>query len=241
MDISSLNRGPSVDADLTPWDGGHPRISLKAGGASAPTDAGHKAYWAGTHRTVAPAETLARVRPLMPTMGITRIANITGLDRLGIPVVMVCRPNSRSIAVSQGKGLTLDAAKASGLMESVETFHAESITRPLVLATARELDRSHPLANIELAAPGDGEPLQYGRADSLDRGARYRWCFAALAPLRVRAHRLHVSPGSGKRVLPRQHQRPRLGQPPLGSGEPRDLRSHRTRCHNALDARQRAI
>ena len=83
-------------------------------------------------------------------MGITRIANITGLDRLGIPVVMVCRPNSRSIAVSQGKGLTLDAAKASGLMESVETFHAESITRPLVLATARELDRSHPLANIEL-------------------------------------------------------------------------------------------
>jgi YcaO-like protein with predicted kinase domain len=150
MDIPSLNRRPSVDADLAPRDGGHPREWLKAERASAPTDAGHKAYWAGTHRTVAPDETLARVRPFMSTMGITRIANITGLDRLGIPVVMVCRPNSRSIAVSQGKGLTLDAAKASGLMESVETFHAESITRPLVLATARELDRSHPLANIEL-------------------------------------------------------------------------------------------
>ena len=150
MNISSLNRRPSVDVDLAPRDGGHPREWLKAERASAPTDAGHKAYWAGTHRTVAPDETLARVRPFMSTMGITRIANITGLDRLGIPVVMVCRPNSRSIAVSQGKGLTLDAAKASGLMESVETFHAESITRPLVLATARELDRSHPLANIEL-------------------------------------------------------------------------------------------
>jgi YcaO-like protein with predicted kinase domain len=152
MDISSLNRGFSVDADLTPRDGGHPRISLKVGGTSAPSDAdaGYKVFRAGTHRTVAPAETLSRVRPFMPTMGITRIANITGLDRLGIPVVMVCRPNSRSIAVSQGKGVTLDAAKASGLMESVETFHAESITRPLVLATARELDRSHPLANIEL-------------------------------------------------------------------------------------------
>jgi YcaO-like protein with predicted kinase domain len=150
MDISSIDRGLSVEANLTPRDGGHPLISLKAVGASASTDAGLKAYRAGTHRTVAPAETLARVRPLMPTMGITRIANITGLDRLGIPVVMVCRPNSRSIAVSQGKGLTLDAAKASGLMESVETFHAESITQPLVLATARELDRSHPIANIEL-------------------------------------------------------------------------------------------
>jgi ribosomal protein S12 methylthiotransferase accessory factor len=85
----------------------------------------------------------------MPAMGITRIANITGLDRVGIPVVMVCRPNSRSIAVSQGKGLTLEAAKASGLMEAVETFHAETIARPLILSTARELDRSYPLANID--------------------------------------------------------------------------------------------
>jgi YcaO-like protein with predicted kinase domain len=137
-----------VGAEPAARDGGHRWESLNAECASAPTDAGRKAYRVGTHRTVAPAETVARVRPLMPAMGITRIANITGLDHLGIPVVMVCRPNSRSIAVSQGKGLTLDAAKASGLMEAVETFHAESITRPLILGTARELDRSHPLVNI---------------------------------------------------------------------------------------------
>jgi len=146
MNISWLDRGPPAARE-----GGNPWEPLKAECASAPTDAdvGRKAYRAGTHRTVAPAETLARVRPLMPAMGITRIANITGLDRIGIPVVMVCRPNSRSIAVSQGKGLTLEAAKASGLMEAVETFHAESITRPLILGTARELDRSHRLANID--------------------------------------------------------------------------------------------
>lgn len=150
MKISWLDRGPHVGAEPATRDGGHRWESLNAECVSAPTegDAGHKTYRAGTHRTVAPAETLARVRPLMPAMGITRIANITGLDRLGIPVVMVCRPNSRSIAVSQGKGLTLEAAKASGLMEAVETFHAESITRPLILGTARELDRSHSLANI---------------------------------------------------------------------------------------------
>ncbi|MHC4093368.1 MAG: YcaO-like family protein, partial [Planctomycetota bacterium] len=68
----------------------------------------------GTHRTVSPAETLARLTPLLPQMGITRVANITGLDFIGIPVVMVCRPNSRSIAVAQGKGLELVAAKVSG-------------------------------------------------------------------------------------------------------------------------------
>lgn len=60
-------------------------------------------------------------------MGITRVADVTGLDRIGIPVVMVCRPNARSLAVSQGKGIDIEAATVSGLMESVELYHAEHI------------------------------------------------------------------------------------------------------------------
>ncbi|WNG37823.1 hypothetical protein F0U61_32190 [Archangium violaceum] len=107
-----------------------------------------KRYRAGTHRLRSPEETLRRVRPLMAVMGITRIANITGLDRLGIPVVTVCRPNSRSLAVSQGKGLDLTSAKVSGLMEAVETYHAEHITLPLVLASHNELRFSHPLVDV---------------------------------------------------------------------------------------------
>jgi ribosomal protein S12 methylthiotransferase accessory factor len=151
MNMSWLDGSRRAGAESAERDGSDGWKWLEAACPSVRTgaDQGRKAYWNGTHRTVAPAETVGRVRPLMPTMGITRIANITGLDRLGIPVVMVCRPNSRSIAVAQGKGLTLDAAKASGLMEAVETFHAESITRPLILSTARDLDRSHPLANLD--------------------------------------------------------------------------------------------
>ena len=98
-----------------------------------------KRFLSGTHRSVSPRETCARLRPLMPVMGITRVANVTGLDCLDIPVVIVCRPNSRSLAVSQGKGVTLDAARASGLMESVELWHAEHIAAPLRLATFDEL------------------------------------------------------------------------------------------------------
>lgn len=107
-----------------------------------------KRFRSGTHRTVAPAETLARVRLLMPIMGITRVANITGLDQIGIPVVMVCRPNARSLAVSQGKGLTLDAARASGLMESIEAYHAEHITLPLKLASYEELRYTQRVADV---------------------------------------------------------------------------------------------
>ena len=81
-------------------------------------------------------------------MGITRIANVTGLDRIGIPVVMVSRPNSRSISVSQGKGLDLAAAKASGVMEAIETYHAETITLPLKYASFGELCYSHRMVDI---------------------------------------------------------------------------------------------
>jgi len=84
------------------------------------TDHVPKAFRRGTHRAVAPAETVARVRPFLAAMGITRVANVTGLDHVGIPVVMVCRPNSWSLAVSQGEGLDLAAAEASGLMEAIE-------------------------------------------------------------------------------------------------------------------------
>ncbi len=98
---------------------------------------------------VDPADTLQRVMSLMPEMGITRIANVTGLDRIGIPVVMVCRPNSRSIAVSQGKGFTLNAAKAAGLMESIEPWHAERIELSLKLASFDQLSGNHNIIDID--------------------------------------------------------------------------------------------
>lgn len=101
-----------------------------------------KGFRAGTHRAIDPRETIERARPHLAAMGITRVANVTGLDRIGIPVVMVCRPNSRSLAVSQGKGRDLDAAKASGLGESIEAYHAERIALPLRLATYTEIRES---------------------------------------------------------------------------------------------------
>jgi len=63
----------------------------------------------------------------MSRMGITRLGNITGLDHIGIPVAVAVRPNSRSVSVSQGKGLELSQAMASALMEACEGFHAEEI------------------------------------------------------------------------------------------------------------------
>ena len=91
------------------------------------------------HRSVEPSETFAKANAVGKLAGITRLANVTGLDRVGVPVVMAVRPNSRSLSVFQGKGLTLELAKISALMEALETFHAESLRLPLRLSTRSDL------------------------------------------------------------------------------------------------------
>ncbi len=77
------------------------------------------------------AEELVRfLRPAFGLFGITRLADVTGLDHLGVPVAVCCRPNARALAVSQGKGLTRARAFAGALVESIETWHAERPALP---------------------------------------------------------------------------------------------------------------
>src|SRR5262245_21405550 len=94
----------------------------------------------GTHRLVAPGVTLARILPLLPALGITRYADVTGLDRLGVPTYCAIRPAAATLQVSNGKGLTHASAKVSALMEAIELQHAESpdLDR-LVRGSAQEL------------------------------------------------------------------------------------------------------
>jgi ribosomal protein S12 methylthiotransferase accessory factor len=84
-----------------------------------------KRFRRGAHRSRPPAETLARIGPIARALGVTRLGDVTGLDRIGIPVFQAIRPLSRSLSVSQGKGATPDAARVSALMEAIELHHAE--------------------------------------------------------------------------------------------------------------------
>jgi len=87
------------------------------------------------------AETLALVEPLRKAWGITRLANITGLDRIGIPVWLAIRPNSRALTVASGKGITHDAARCSALCESIESHYGERFEGPVRLARYTDFDR----------------------------------------------------------------------------------------------------
>lgn len=85
-----------------------------------------KRFWRGTQRVIPPDQTLARVRPHFKSLGLTRLANITGLDRIGIPTILSIRPNSPFLSVDAGKGFTVEAAMASAAMECVERYHGET-------------------------------------------------------------------------------------------------------------------
>lgn len=85
--------------------------------------------------------------------GITRVGELTGLDTIGIPVWFAARPNSRSLSVSQGKGLTDAQAKISAVMEAVESATAEQPRRHVKeFATIEDIARSGrssvPFANL---------------------------------------------------------------------------------------------
>jgi ribosomal protein S12 methylthiotransferase accessory factor len=100
-----------------------------------------KSYFDGTHRVRSPEETLAWIKPVASAVGITRVADLTFLDEIGIPVYQAIRPNALLASVSQGKGATRAAAKISAIMESIETWHAETLPPSELVATVSDVEK----------------------------------------------------------------------------------------------------
>ena len=84
-------------------------------------------YFTGTHRVIAPEKTIENNEDKLKVAGVTRIADITDLDRIGIPIYTAIRPTAEEGAVSiyGGKGITKQHSKASAMMEAFERYSAE--------------------------------------------------------------------------------------------------------------------
>ncbi|MGO7215264.1 YcaO-like family protein [Rhizobium ruizarguesonis] len=72
------------------------------------------------------AETQEMLVPLLADYGITRVAELTGLDCLGIPVFSAVRPLGATVSVSAGKGFDPTSAWVSAVMEAIEIHAAEA-------------------------------------------------------------------------------------------------------------------
>ncbi|MCQ5377173.1 MAG: YcaO-like family protein, partial [Candidatus Methanomethylicia archaeon] len=95
-----------------------------------------KRYIAGTHRAIPPDETLKIANAMRSGAGITRVADITGLDRIGIPIFTSIRPAAATGAVTvyTGKGFTEEEAQVSAIMEGIERFSAEPDCKKIITA-----------------------------------------------------------------------------------------------------------
>jgi ribosomal protein S12 methylthiotransferase accessory factor len=103
---------------------------------------------------------LARLTPALVAAGITRVAELTHLDRIGMPVFQAIRPMSRALSVHQGKGATTADARISAIMEGIESCAAETVEPNGPIAAFGELpphERAASLASYGWArAPLDG-------------------------------------------------------------------------------------
>lgn len=169
----------------------------------APAAGAPKGFRRGTHRTVSPEITLARLRPLLARMGITRVGVLTGLDIVGVPVATAIRPNGRALAVALGKGVSTTAARVSAIMEAAESFHAESVTGPLHWAAAHELPNAVDPSRLPLSATADtDEDLKAVRClwisgrdllDGTDRSVPFQLVHADYTVTQAEPHRFQAT------------------------------------------------
>ncbi|HMG48618.1 MAG TPA: YcaO-like family protein [Allosphingosinicella sp.] len=108
--------------------------------------------------------------------GVTRLADVTGLDRLGLPVWQAVRPAGKSLSVHQGKGASPEAAKIGALCEAIEAHCAENapadgpLCRFSDLAEPKRAPELGDYCRVRNVLPGSAESIQWCRATDLLTG-----------------------------------------------------------------------
>ena len=98
----------------------------------------------GTQRTIAPEETYRRVFAEACALGVTRLGDITGMDRIGVPTYCAIVPKSGDIiSVYTGKGLERTDAKVGALMEAIERQTTLRAQLPMVIGSVEALRRDY--------------------------------------------------------------------------------------------------
>lgn len=113
--------------------------------------------WAFTHtpkvdageRGVLLAETYARVKAVARLVPISRVADLTPLDDLGLPAYSAVTPLARDLKIHNGKGATREAARVSAMMEAVERVSGERTGAATIVASYRELTAGGPCPPVD--------------------------------------------------------------------------------------------
>lgn len=71
-----------------------------------------------------------QARQVLGKLGISRVTDVTRLDRLGLPVHASIRPRGQVLRVHAGKGLTASESRIGAAMEAIEFAVADPATTP---------------------------------------------------------------------------------------------------------------
>jgi ribosomal protein S12 methylthiotransferase accessory factor len=99
-----------------------------------------------SHRTLPVGETLMRLRDCAKRVPITRVSDLTPLDRLRLPVFSATTPLARDLTTHLGKGLDAQSAQVSAMMEAVERISAEQVGRPTLRLPFSRMKRRSAMA-----------------------------------------------------------------------------------------------
>src|ERR1700722_2598642 len=127
----------------------------------------------GIDRLVPAAETVVSAAAIAESYGVTRLADITGLDRVGIPVYSSVVPDSDdNLSVYNGKGIRPVDAKAGALMEAIERQTALKTRLPIVEDSFSNLRNSRcvldPGSNNQELAPNYSQDSVYSWVEGQD-------------------------------------------------------------------------
>ena len=102
---------------------------------------------------------------LQERLGVTRVARVTGLDRVGVEVACAVRPQGHVLQVCNGKGRTWRRAAESAVMECAELWAAEHVdASQLRWSTVAALAESGALGVAPGELPGGRFPLDVTHA-----------------------------------------------------------------------------
>ena len=90
-------------------------------------------------RVVSAAVTEARLRAILPAVPVARVADLSPLDPLGLPVFSAVTPLALDLTTHLGKGADPTSARVSALMEAVERVSAERLPGAIRQASLDEL------------------------------------------------------------------------------------------------------
>ena len=110
----------------------------------------------GVERSVRPGATIRRASAVLDIIGVTKVADVTDLDRVGIPNFMTVRPHDLGPGISyyNGKGTTRAAAHAGALMEAIERHAGERYDGRVIATSHYNLRSEHPCVDpLEIHVP----------------------------------------------------------------------------------------